>query len=891
MAAVSINESGNRTPGDPAKSITDSSAIIVATYMLWWLASIVPWFAVQVRRLRDQGRSPWLIVINLSGYLLLALSNPVLSTILFGLSFILLSLPGQKNQVTYNADSTNGLHENKRDNVVGETQLKNKDVPAADVVRMADGRYSAAGYMFLTLEQAQSFAARKSGRGSNTVQLLNANDVNDPRSAYTPAHAHKSPQVTPRAKSHATKWPVEHWVAKPTILAADHFTFTSDLVYYGTLAPTGGYDRHKSLIDPTLNVASRGDVSGLTLGYWPNYAELNPRGRRSYLDWLSKGRVGGGTTIGFAFIFFYGLERHLIKNGSAKDAPAIMAELRRLLTIYGYNETFEQYCTALLRIGELMFEPNDDAPQPSLELRMGSELPLKLRVHLGKKVAQGSRINADDALCWALCHPMISVRKPVERCFDHFCALWRTRFDQDFPKGLAVREPKARLKIHYRAASRDFSTDVKVDDLPDIGAIKGPISKFETLLAQCCEELLPISRFIGQNPDKSDSLLATALLPMSIRETCSTSKFLCARDALMTATHAKGYAQMTVDELLTLFSAPEHTRQNEWRALYHKKLPDMLDALGFGLEPDRRYGPPTTLAEETTLCLFPTAQTDGLNATRAEYISARVMVEIAVLAAKADGNVVQAEIDSIDADVASIEGLASHEKQRLRAYGIALLANPSKLNLAIKRLAELSEHDKDIALSAAIHTILADQQISPSEVRFLEGLYKALGRPQDEVYARLHVGATTYHQRPQPTNLTRSTVANSDATNATAIDDEKLARLQVETRSVSSLLASIFSEDMEPELQHETAPMSTKSQLAGLDQAHALLLLSLTDTPMSADAFEALCRANKLLPAGAIETINDWSLDTLGDIAVENDEMVVVQNALCVQIKNMKVVI
>jgi hypothetical protein len=49
---------------------------------------------------------------------------------------------------------------------------------------------------------------------------------------------------------------------------------------------------------------------------------------------------------------------------------------------------------------------------------------------------------------------------------------------------------------------------------------------------------------------------------------------------------------------------------------------------------------------------------------------------------------------------------------------------------------------------------------------------------------------------------------------------------------------------------------------------------------MESDVFKAICRDHKLLPSGAIETINDWAFDALDDYAIEEGELICIQEHL-----------
>lgn len=752
----------------------------------------------------------------------------------------------------------------------------------ADVKPLGNGRFSCGGYTFNSLEQALGFAKRRNDRVGHSARSV---------SPFSFVPVPKPPQRSPPKEerrgflgldSSAKKQTIaEHWIATPTNMSAGGVQFDGYLVYFGTRPRRQQYELHRSLIDPNLDVSNGRDPQGSTFSYFPNYSELRPEARRSYLEWLSSGRSDPNTPIGYVFIYFYGLERRLVKDRSEADAPAIIGELRRLLAIYGDNHSFKNYCSALLEMCELLFGDVEDTPTPTLDNRYSWELPIRLRVYLGKKVAAGQTLDSNDALCWALNHPTLYPRTPVTRCFAEFCELWKIRFDEQFPKGLTVREPKTRLNFQYRSASSEFKATATVDDLPDVGAISGPISKFDLLLGSCGDELDPLSRFLGRNPAEKDSAIAGALLPEPLRENGGESTFSQFSQFLGVACARTGFAEVGITEIMTNLGFPDSGKADERRTLHLKRLAELFDAAGFGFEPDKRFGPAPSLSEDLKLCVFPAERGGAVNANRPEYLAARTMAEIAALAARADDLVVDAEIASITADLVSFPEISDLDRSRLRAHAIALLVNPSKLKAATKRLCELPEMQRQAALGSAVHAVLADQRITPSEVRFLEGLYKALGLPQDEVYSRLHSGEIVSK------SALPSTYSSGGEGAGTEIDYEKLARLKEETSAVSSMLASIFKDDEAPAKTADEKP-AAEAEFAGLDAAHSSLLVRLTDAPMESDAFEAICRKHKLLPSGAIETINDWAFDALDDYAIEEGELICIQEHLIEPIKAMR---
>lgn len=1001
--------------GVSAQAAAKATPTWALVYVFWWAVTAVPWFALQVRRFHDQGRSGWLVSINIAGYVTLFI-QPLAGVALLTISLGLMALRGELGRNRYGeapkvADATFdtvgvssegdietageqrardqhgvlrlpdgtfecagmafasykeayqfGLTEERRstrrpgeadggarrnatiegvlDSASNEQPTENRGssmstgIDKYEVTPTSDGRFMSGGYTFTTRAQAENYAQRRRGTAAPTA-VVGANGAtggfsdNPPQPAtysgpkeswaevepgiklgrdgqfYVRGYAHAKlddarraaagyghrPVSTPQPQSFSAPRrepsqsfiaklakpfapaPTAHWIAEPTTVQVAGIEFQGELLYYGK---GDRRSNHRALVDPTLSVAADADSLGTSLGYWPNYSELTPSARRAYLEWLASGRCEPNAPIGYVFVYFYGLERRLIAEKSEQDAVAILAEARRLLDLYGDNHSFRNYCGALIEAGELIFEIAPAGNAISLDMRRGWEIPIGIRVRLGRKVRDGIAIDSDDALCWALTHPQLYPRTAVSRCFDQFCALWRFRFAERFPDGIKVRGGKTRLQFNYRAASGEFNAQAELEDLPDIGAIAGPVSKLEALLTTCTEELDPLSRFLGRNPDERATLLAAALCPAEALDDRAEKLLSAARTRLFDGNSKDGFAQKHLGKVLEVLAGNPGGLAPDRRAFLFKRLPEILDAMQIGFEPDKRYGPAPTLSDDTVLCLFETGKSIKLHQDPDEYRSARTMIEIAVLAAKADDQVVEAEMNVILDDVAQIAGLDANDHHRLRAHAQALALNPSKMRAATNRLLALPEDEKDRVLTTAVRAILADQRVLPSEVRFLEGLYKSLGKSQDEVYARLHAGEGS--PRSQRTGKNQPTHV---------VDGERLERLRRETTAVSTMLSSIFREEELSSPETTAQPQPEEQSLPGLDAAHSHVLLKLSEQPVEAEAFEALCRVQRLLPDGAIETINDWAFDALDDIAIECEDIVSIQPHLIDKIRSM----
>ena len=104
------------------------------------------------------------------------------------------------------------------------------------------------------------------------------------------------------------------------------------------------------------------------------------------------------------------------------------------------------------------------------------------------------------------------------------------------------------------------------------------------------------------------------------------------------------------------------------------------------------------------------------------------------------------------------------------------------------------------------------------------------------------------------------------------------------------MLASIFVEDdLEPAPAPPLKANATASAFSGLDGPHSDLLIRLLAGPMARTDFDALAGELRLMPDGAIETLNEWGFDTLGEPIVEDDDDVRVSSEVIDQIEPMGV--
>ena len=769
---------------------------------------------------------------------------------------------------------------------------------AADgIITTADGRFRAGGYSFATEHQARDFLRRhlrpfSPSASDHRAALQPARRLEEQR----PAYRERGTAPAPAKPVAAAKRTGVHWIVEPARETIAGITFDAHLVYVGG-RDQQAYPRNQSAIDHALPVGTRDDPEGTALSWSPDYCFMTPETRRSYLVWLAAGRPGGAA-IGYVKLYFAGLERRLLFDGLQRsvgnekhlngselseakaEAPAILAELRRLIGLYGDHYDFGPAARKLADVATLMAGEEPPAPTPSLSMHNGYELPLGLRIQLGERVGAGQPLDADLALCWLLAMPNTWPRTPVKRCFDEFVALWRVRFAIAYPAGLKVRTPKARIAYRYQS-SAGFHADVTLNAVPDLSGTTAPIVRLHELMTECSDRLAPYSRFLGSDEAARGTLAAAMLLPVELATGPFGQPLAVARSAITQL--VRNEAPVAADAVLAAAGLPAAT--TPLNAAQQRQLAQRLDLLGIGFEPDRRYGAAGALRGDTPLALFDALGGGPVDASDPAYGTARLLLDVAILAAAADSHIVPAEIDAITAHVRNAPGLDDHARLRLMAALRVIPHDQPKLSAALKRLGTLPAAARREVAMAATAAVLADGQVLPAEVRFLEKLFDTLELARDELYGLLHRGG----EADEPVSVMPArpeagvALPREAAPGALVIDTGRLDRIRSETSDVSRLLASIFVEEA-PAAATPKAPI-TSSRFAGLDAGHAALLDAIIAAPMPRGAFDNAARAARLMPNGAIETINEWGFDRFDEPVIEDGDAIAVPAHLLAQLQ------
>lgn len=764
-------------------------------------------------------------------------------------------------------------------------------------------RYVHGSYGFATLRQAVDYAKQlKADLPKNVAERGVANPVieapaavarQEARPALQPTSAHvpvRPVSAPPRPRSAPKAGEPPRWLSSGELLDLGGLKISGGLFYAGK-ANNEAWRSENCLVDTSLPVAANAPADGgaSDLSYWPSYRGLSASVRRAYLEWLAGGRRDPDAPIGLVFLYFYGLERRLLHEKAFQDAEEIIDEVRSLRVVYDQNGSFSSYATRLLDVAEVVRTSEIVRPPLLAPAFSTFEMPLATRRYFGAVLAEGRAFDADDALLWILSLPLW-FRTPVARCFDELCALWRLRFGERHPGGLKVRAPKTRLESVYRAASGRFETSFALGAFPDICAVSAPLNHLKEMFDACVQDLDAFSRLLGRRPEGRGGLEAALCLPRDLRATPMARGAEIAREALFALIGDRKMAVASVKQVADILETP--LAEPKLSLPIQRRIGGMLDQLDIAFEPDRRYGE-TGLAPDGEMVIFAAEGGAAPHLESQHYGAARTMAEIAALAATVDGEVVAAEFDQISADLQVMPGLSPADRVRLLAVAFYVLRAPPKQQAALGRLAKLPEGARRGVSAAAIGAVLADGRVEPTEVRFLERLHKTLNLPQEEVYAALHRGAV---QVDAPVSIAPEEPSAGVAIppeaprdpDTVAFDATRLERIRRETNEVAGLLSSIFTDEDDAPTPAKAEAKPSSSAFAGLEPNHAQLLVAILSADgLEREIFDARARELKLLPDGALETINEWGFETFDEAVIDDEDLLMPVAHLAAELRTM----
>jgi len=697
-------------------------------------------------------------------------------------------------------------------------------------------------------------------------------------------------EAAPASKSSA------QWVPAGTTITVADYTIPGGMLYVGNqlpaIRPYGGVE--PSLINPQLRVDRiNPDYEGSGMNYWPSYSEISPACRAAYLEWLKGNRCDPDACIGYVFLFFYGLERRVFRDlrgtavGAFSEMAKIIAEVERLLTIYGRNSSFNGYARRFVEVCNILIAATDSA-QWSPPLSGASwELPLDLKVALSQRVTAKKTIPADWALAWYVHLPEVKLRTPALRCSAEFQRLFRLRYEKELGQGLLLTPSRTKLQAFYQPASASMGGAIEIDvgDLSDVTASSTSLNQLQILVDRCTDQLEPYSRWLGRNPEDRGSRAAIALLPPELVEAYESEDTKTFR---LWLEKCLDQGDQTVVAAKTLLHYWQPDAPNKLVKADAILLSQFLEKRGYGIEPDLRFGG-KALSTEGNVVVF-RLPTNYPETASAEYTSAALLLHLAVAIASADSSVSETEQAYLEAHLETALALTEPERRRLRAHLKWLLQEKLSLRGLKTRLEAVAPENRMAIAQFLICVAGADGHISPKEITILAKIWPMLDLDPQDLYSHIHhVDTASSLPRPAtqpvtvrpassarkgfaiPTSPSLTTSPVGDDEPGFTLDSGLIEAKKAESAAVAAILNTIFVDDELPLLSPPLPANGTT--LAGLDAAHSAFVHRLSEqTSWNRSALEQVALDLGLMIDGALEIINESVFDKCEELLIDGDD-------------------
>jgi tellurite resistance protein len=682
--------------------------------------------------------------------------------------------------------------------------------------------------------------------------------------------------------------PGPRWLGASEVVRVEEFRIAGGLVYYGSPSRSVQALDEPSLINPKLTTRRMPPSFDTGMSYWPSYRDISPENRGAYLSWLASGRCDPSAYIGYVFLYFYGLERRALLDGS--DVQAIRGEVSRLLSIYAANRSFHGYANDFLTFTLLTGKIGANDAQEHLSRHFGQrEMPtamLLADLQIHERPLNG-------ALAARLA-PSLEEAKGgvvVTRSAAELNRLFLQRYREKHGDGLVLAAAARPLVLTYRAASAAISHGHRLES--SVPNVLGKPSQFKSIVSiwnSCVEDLRGFST--AQRKATSPDRLSTEMweaMPAELRlqvdhpdkeswEQLLAAAPKCARGHVLTA------KQMS--DLVKIADKDRYT------SAQLRKGASSAASCGFAIEPDPRASSSGALAT-SKFVLWKSNQPSASDTKL--YGAAATVLKLAVHVANADGQVTDDERQAMTDVVESLFTLDEDLRARLECLRDLLVLDPPKATTIARKLAEASTKPQREKIGRLLVTIAAaDGELHAAEHKALKSLYKALGLAPaslDGAIATCGVRLSSDGLVPMadvPSNRPGSAVTKPLETSAPRVrlNQAAIEAILADTREVSALLASVLdTEDddgqfPEPVRSPATATSTASNTSAernevgeGLEPAYrAALAELLTKRQWNAAEVRELATRCRVMPSAMLETINTWSDETLGDYVIVGEQ-------------------
>ena len=680
------------------------------------------------------------------------------------------------------------------------------------------------------------------------------------------------------------------WVAPGQQVRTKSFAFTSPGVYVSKGMSYG----NQWATDPSeivLNAPVRAPRGGIEeMGYWPWYSRIEPEQRYVYLQWLASNRKALPPLEGLLFLYYYGIERRLLVD--QEDLAWGMQEIIRLRQAdaprVGTKEgrSFRRYSTSHLwyHIGSSPARFNHDAFDRAVKLthRWSVELliaPLAWLVHHSQPLpASFAEVIASEL-------PGAQRSVVTKRVSEEFRELFRNRYHEQYGEhGIDLRVSKREALLTYRPASsalQEFTRKV-----PNPMGIRSQFKKLPDIWNSCIEDLRKLSRVSLSAPDDEMTIEYWEALPADIRQDIDHPlsrrlSELMERERI--ELQRAGNNMIEVDaalvragpfaELVGIEQRPTLTPTQS------RRLAETLGFSGYGIVPDARitshkYG------WDDPVAIISIQDEEEVDSAR--YNAAACVLRLGLSIALADGHADELEIRILTDYIEAAFSLSTVEEQRLVALRALLIHSGCSIRSVARKIEKLLPLENRRSLARTLVLIAAETNgIDRSEMTALRKAIRALGLEPDVLESTLsQLGFdpdAPVTVKPSSRSHAGGEPLPTHPQSSFTLDRQAISEILMETRQVSRVLAEAMESNEEygfEDTSHDddAPPEPEDDESIELGRYAALYQQLIKKERWSSDEIDQLSSDLGLMRDAAIEAINDWAFDALGDPLIDEDE-------------------
>lgn len=690
---------------------------------------------------------------------------------------------------------------------------------------------------------------------------------------YTPSRTYAEPEKS-KNKSKG------QWISPNQEITIGKKTITNGLFYFGGVLKGENYgETESSLVDDGLSIKDAPyTFTDNSLGYWPSFQGLSPMCRGAYIDWLASDRDMPDVPIGYLFIYFYGLERRLIKDYkeglvTGEECTEICKEILRLKSIFKDNYSFNGYSSRLLDYVSITHPSIFCLPDDEIEDSIYSDI---FKVKLAYVAQNGEPLSPELAYAWIRSHPDYNLRTPARRCPEEFKALFIRKYKEAYQEGMVIKPNKTKLRLDYRPASRSISYfEFGPSGLCDPTVLSAPVKKLADIAMQCTDELDAYSRYLGKQNSSKEDIDAIALLPNSLIDEFEISLIKNFQAwARSVAEDKEGICEFK--ELWSQTKQPLPAKINKKE---QELVCNLVEKSGYSLAPHptlhgskfNSNDPIVIYKQESSVQLENSAVFDDV----------AIKLRLGAIIANADLKIHSNEVSFLQNIIHSNDNLTSHEKLSLEAYLKWLLNSSSNFNGLKASLSRLRDDDKEVVRKMLINVALSDGKIDPSEVKEIEKLYTTLGLDKSTVPADIHALSSS---RKGSVNKVGSVLATPEKKQSFALDESVLDVHETETKAAQNILKSIFKDEDEADSEES---LDIKPEASLENKALAIYKIISDKERIERPEFEKICSEHGFFVDAAIDSINEWAFDKVAAPVIEDDTDIIIDREIADELKEL----